>query len=92
MKRAPDAFALSTYDALFILNHALQNSRRVGDFAEFKLAFVDAANNYTGITGSTALDAAGDRASAPFDFWAVRFTSGVPAWVRVARYNNGVVF
>jgi len=88
----PDAFALSTYDALFILNHALQNSRRIGDFADFKSAFVDAANNYTGITGSTALDAAGDRASAPFDFWAVRFTNGVPGWIRVARYNNGVIF
>ena len=88
----PDAFALSTYDALFILNHALQNSRRVGDFADFKAAFVEAANNFTGITGSTALDAAGDRLSAPFDFWAVRFTNGTPSWVRVARYNNGVVF
>ena len=88
----PDAFALSTYDALFILNHALDNSRRVGDFADFKSAFVDAANSYVGITGSTALDAAGDRASAPFDFWAVRFTNGVPGWVRVARYNNGQVF
>ncbi|PWT87231.1 MAG: hypothetical protein C5B55_15130 [Blastocatellia bacterium] len=88
----PDAFALSTYDALFILNHALENSRRIGDFADFKAAFVEAANNYTGITGSTALDAAGDRLSAPFDFWAVRFTGGAPGWVRVARYNNGVVF
>ena len=88
----PDAFALSTYDALFVLNHALDNSRRVGDFANFKSAFVDAANSYVGITGSTALDAAGDRASAPFDFWAVRFTNGVPGWVRVARYNNGQVF
>jgi len=88
----PDAFALSTYDALFILNQALQNSRRAGDFADFKSAFVAAANSYTGITGSTALDAAGDRASAEFDFWAVRFANGVPGWVRVARYNNGVVF
>jgi len=87
----PDAFALSTYDALFILNNALQNSRRVGDFAFFKSAFVEAANNYTGVTGSTALDAAGDRLSADFDFWAVRFANGVPSWVRVARYNNGVV-
>jgi len=88
----PDAFALSTYDALFILNNALQNSRRVGDFADFKSAFVEAANNYTGITGSTALDATGDRRSADFDFWAVRFANGVPGWIRVARYNNGVVF
>jgi branched-chain amino acid transport system substrate-binding protein len=88
----PDAFALSTYDALFILDHALENSRRVGDFADFKSAFVDAANNFTGITGPTALDAAGDRASAPFDFWAVRFASGTASWVRVARYNNGQVF
>jgi branched-chain amino acid transport system substrate-binding protein len=63
----PDAFALSTYDALFILNKALQNSRRVGDFADFKSAFVEGANSYTGITGSTALDATGDRLSADFD-------------------------
>jgi len=88
----PDAFALSTYDALFVLNHALQNSRRVGDFADFKSDFVEAAHSYIGITGSTALDAAGDRLSAPFDFWAIRFANGSPSWVRVARYNNGVVF
>src|SRR5262249_20866398 len=87
----PDAFALSTYDALFVIALALEKSRRVEDFAVFKSAFVDAANSYTGITGSTAFDAAGDRVSSDFDFWAVRLGNGAYTWIRVARYKDGLL-
>jgi branched-chain amino acid transport system substrate-binding protein len=86
----PDAFALSAYDALFVVQRALRHVKRVKKkFGKFKSAFVDEANSYHGVTGSTALDAAGDRVNSDFDFWAVRLQNGTYSWVRVATYNNG---
>jgi len=43
------------------------------------------------VTGSTALDAAGDRLNGDFDFWAVRLRNGNYTWVRVGTYNNGIL-
>jgi branched-chain amino acid transport system substrate-binding protein len=87
----PDAFALSAYDALFVVEQALRDAGNLKDFASFKAAFVNAANTYSGVTGSTALDAAGDRLNADFDFWAVRPVDGSDTWVRVGTYTNGTL-
>ncbi len=86
-----DAFALSAYDALFVVERALQDNGNLKDFAGFKAAFVNAANAYSGVTGSTALDAAGDRLNADFDFWAVRPTDSSYGWARVGTYTNGTL-
>jgi branched-chain amino acid transport system substrate-binding protein len=86
-----DAFALSAYDALFVVQRALRITGSLKDFASFKSAFVDAANNYSGVTGSTALDAAGDRLSADFDFWAVRQVNRTFSWIRIGTYTNGTI-
>jgi branched-chain amino acid transport system substrate-binding protein len=85
----PDAFALSTYDALFVIQRALEDVRDLRNFAAFKAAFVSEAGAYSGITGSMALNSAGDRANGDFDFWAVRNDT----WVRVGTYDstNGVI-
>jgi branched-chain amino acid transport system substrate-binding protein len=80
----PDAFALSTYDVLFVLQRALQDVRDLKNFAAFKAAFVSEADAYSGITGSLALNSAGDRANGDFDFWAVRNDT----WVRIGPYNS----
>ena len=87
----PDAFALSTYDALFVVNLALVHAKPQKNFGNFKAAFVEEAAHYRAITGSTELDAAGDRLNGDFDFWAVRLRNGNYTWVRVATYNNGVL-
>jgi branched-chain amino acid transport system substrate-binding protein len=86
-----DAFALSAYDALFVMARALQDAGNLKDFAGFKEAFVNAANAYSGVTGSTALDSAGDRLNADFDFWAVRLTNGNYGWARIGAYTNGTL-
>ena len=85
----PDAFALSTYDALFVIQRALEDVGDLKDFAAFKAAFVSEAHAYSGITGSLALNSAGDRANGDFDFWAVRNDT----WVRTGTYDssNGVI-
>ena len=87
----PDAFALSAYDALFVVQRALQNSGGTKIFGNFKAAFVNEANAYVGITGSTALDSAGDRLNGNFDFWAVRLENGSYDWVRIGSYANGTL-
>jgi branched-chain amino acid transport system substrate-binding protein len=87
----PDAFALSAYDALFVVERALRVTGNLKDFASFKSAFVDAANSYSGVTGPTALDAAGDRLSADFDFWAVRQINGTFSWIRIGAYTDGAI-
>lgn len=86
-----DAFALSAYDALLVVNNALVHANPQKNFAKFKAAFVNEASHYNGVTGSTALDAAGDRENGDFDFWAVRPQSGRYDWVRVGAYNNGLL-
>ena len=86
-----DAFALSTYDALFVVQLALVHAKPEKNFDNFKAAFIDEAGHYDGVTGSTALDAAGDRTSGDFDFWAVRLQNGAYTWVRIGTYNNGVL-
>jgi len=87
----PDAFALSAYDALFVVQRALQNSGGTKIFGNFKAAFVNEANAYVGITGSTALDSAGDRLNGNFDFWAVQLENGSYDWVRIGSYANGTL-
>ncbi|MFZ0915709.1 MAG: ABC transporter substrate-binding protein [Candidatus Udaeobacter sp.] len=89
---APDAFALSAYDGLFVVQRALNDvKQRNQNFDNFKAAFVRNADHYQGVTGSMALDAAGDRLNGDFDFWAVRLEDGTYIWVRVAAYSNGVI-
>jgi branched-chain amino acid transport system substrate-binding protein len=87
----PDAFALSAYDTLFVVQRALRQVTPQQNFDNFKAAFVQKADAYHGITGSTALDAAGDRLNGDFDFWVVRRQNGSFTWVRVGTYTNGVL-
>ena len=83
----PDAFALSTYDVLFVIQRALQDVGDLKNFAAFKEAFLNEADVHSGITGSLELNSAGDRANGDFDFWAVRND----AWIRTGTYNNGAI-
>jgi branched-chain amino acid transport system substrate-binding protein len=87
----PDAFALSAYDALFVAQDALQKTKGVRNFSRFKAAFLRQTRQFSGITGSTALDATGDRKGSDFDFWAVRLVSGSYVWVRTGTYHDGVL-
>jgi branched-chain amino acid transport system substrate-binding protein len=88
----PDGFALSAYDALFVVQRALNDVKQPNKkFDNFKAAFVQKADAYHGVTGSTALDAAGDRLNGDFDFWAVRLQDGSYTWVRIGAYSNGVL-
>ncbi len=87
----PDAFALATYDALFVAYRALQESRGGRDFHLLKKEFVETADSYTGLTGPTTLNAAGDRTFADFDFWAIRPVGNTLSWVVIGNSINGTL-
>jgi hypothetical protein len=74
-----------------VVNLALQHPNPLKNFDRFKAAVIEEADHYQRVTGSTALDAAGDRLNGDFDFWAARLRNGSYTWVRVAAYSNGIL-
>ncbi len=86
--RTPDAFALASYDALQVAYKALTNAGATTDVARLRLEITTVANAYTGSTGSTRLNASGDRALGNYDFWAVCRSGADYTWVLVATYAS----
>lgn len=84
----PDAFALTIYDAVWVVARGYIASGATLDIDQLKHAFTTAASTQFGATGWTVLNAAGDRKYGDFDFWAVRQVAGAPAWIRVAQYET----
>ena len=88
--RTPDAFALAAYDALVVGLAGLQDTTEGEGAPALRKAIVDAAQDYTGLTGPTELNDAGDRSLGNYDFWAVCARAAGDEWVRVATYTAGV--
>jgi branched-chain amino acid transport system substrate-binding protein len=88
--RTPDAFALAAYDALIVGVEALEASGEDADAAVLGQTLTEAANGYTGLTGPTELNEAGDRSLGNYDFWAVCEGENGYEWVRAATYTAGV--
>ena len=86
--RKPEMFALITYDALWLASLAYLSTGTNVSTENLIKAFVHEADNYFGVTGRTALNEAGDRAYANYDFWGMGFNSSEYSWQIVARYNN----
>jgi branched-chain amino acid transport system substrate-binding protein len=86
--RAPEVYALTAYDAVWVgvKTYIYTGFRR--DIAMFKSAFTTEASNYFGVTGNTTLDANGDRAYGNYDFWAVKQIQSSRQWQVIARYNS----
>ena len=66
-----DAFTLAAYDALNVSAKALLAAGDQPDNAALRSAFTTAADGYQGVTGTIELDAAGDRTTAPYEFWSI---------------------
>jgi branched-chain amino acid transport system substrate-binding protein len=87
-KMEPDAFALTVYDAVWVIARGYVASGATLNSDQLKHAFTTAASTQFGATGWTVLNAAGDRKYGDFDFWAIREVEGVPAWTRVGHYET----
>jgi len=81
----PDAYALSVYDAAWVIALSFVESRGAGDLRT--TSFARNLQRYWGLTGSTAVDANGDRKSGNFDFWTIRDGQ----WIRTGQYVDGHV-
>jgi len=81
----PDAYALSVYDAAWVIALSFIESRGADDLR--KTSFARNLQRYWGLTGSTAVDANGDRKSGNFDFWTIRDSQ----WIRTSQYVGGHV-
>jgi ABC-type branched-subunit amino acid transport system substrate-binding protein len=90
--RVPRAYAEVTYDAFWVA--ALTENATLGtnDINYLKKTFVQIANSYTGITGDTSLNEAGDRKHGDYDFWAIKpSTNDNFAWTQVGRFQINVI-
>jgi ABC-type branched-subunit amino acid transport system substrate-binding protein len=72
--RVPRSYAEVAYDEFWVAALTLNNytGTQQDDIGSLRETFVNTANLYIGVTGSTELNDAGDRKYAPYDFWAVR--------------------
>jgi branched-chain amino acid transport system substrate-binding protein len=80
-----DAFTLAAYDALHVATLAYAEVG-LGSIEEYRSELLSQAEAYTGATGPTGLNAAGDRAVGDYDFYQV-CVGEPPSWARVAAYR-----
>lgn len=86
--RAPEIYALITYDAAWLAVITYLRSGLPVTTEKYKDTFLHEAGNYFGVTGWTKLNDAGDRAYATYDFWGIRMNQGAYEWQICARYDN----
>lgn len=83
---APDAFALAAYDALWVLALSYSNFPYTQpEFSQLKSEFTKHAAEYSGATGSTQLNSAGDRATGSYDYWGIVKDGSSYKWVVVGK-------
>lgn len=82
----PDAFALASYDAVWVmaLTYNAYPYSKI-NFDKLKAEFSDQASRYYGATGTTMLNAAGDRAVGSYDYWGLEKTSNGYSWKLVGK-------
>ncbi|MCX6287549.1 MAG: penicillin-binding protein activator [Bacteroidetes bacterium] len=86
--RNPEVYALTAYDAVWVGMKTFLITGTLADIETFRLAFVQEASTYFGVSGNTTLDANGDRAFGNYDFWAVKHNPSGYYWQIVAKYNS----
>lgn len=82
----PDAYALSVYDAMWVLALTIANyPGDMNDYSTLKSNFLAQAQQYYGITGPTILNEKGDRALGSFEYWGIVNKDGEYSWQVVGR-------
>lgn len=83
---APDAFALAAYDAVWVMAMSYNTFPYAQpEFSQLKSEFTKWAAEYHGATGSTRLNAAGDRATGAYDYWGIAKDGSSYKWVVVGQ-------
>lgn len=83
----PDAFGLSTYDAVWLSALSYLQAGGATNLERYTDTFTRTAETYFGITGWTRLNAAGDRAAGAFDFSGLCPAGAAYAWRHLGTYE-----
>ena len=83
----PESYAYAAYDSAWIVTIAYLETRSAGS-SVMNVAIPQVADSYYGITGNTALNAAGDRKFASYDFRSVMQENGAYNWKKVGSYRE----
>lgn len=86
--RSPEVFALTTYDAVWLIAQAYRDCPEPSNTQSFNTSLRKVAENYYGITGRLTFDAAGDRKFASFNFWGLSQEGGAFTWDTFGSYDN----
>jgi branched-chain amino acid transport system substrate-binding protein len=86
--RQPDAYAMASYDALWVLAKTALSLGSDERISRLKIVFTEESNRYFGASGNTWLNEAGDRAFGNYDFWGVQPLGKGYEWKRLAWYNT----
>jgi branched-chain amino acid transport system substrate-binding protein len=72
--RVPTSYAEVTYDELWVIALTLKDadSLKKHEIGALREALINTSNFFTGVTGRTELNEAGDRKYGSYDFWAIR--------------------
>ncbi|HUR31624.1 MAG TPA: ABC transporter substrate-binding protein [Saprospiraceae bacterium] len=86
--RAPESYALTSYDAVWLMALAYKDSSDPDDLASFKTSLTQTAGIFYGITGRTAFNAAGDRKFATLGLLGLSFDNNMYSWKEYGNYSN----
>jgi branched-chain amino acid transport system substrate-binding protein len=86
LDHAPESYAYAAYDSAWVITIAYLEARSAAA-SVMNVAIPFVADSYYGITGNTALNAAGDRKFAHYDFWSVMQENGTYNWKKVGSYS-----
>jgi branched-chain amino acid transport system substrate-binding protein len=83
---APNAYALSCYDAVRLIGWAYMSAGRYASHETLKTEFINLAETFDQVTGPMKLDANGDRVGGNFSFYTVyQKQNGYYAWHAVTK-------
>ncbi|MCZ7355763.1 MAG: penicillin-binding protein activator [Candidatus Methanoperedens sp.] len=79
-------FGIIAYDALWLATLTYIDSNKSADINVLKKTLIRTAASFSGATGSTEFNEAGDRKFASYDFWVIKEKHGLFTWERAAKY------
>jgi len=84
--RIPESYSVNTYDAIWIIAHALLITDKY-DGEALKNVFMKVVDQYYGANGHIVLNEAGDRAYANYLLWEIVKTDGGYEWKCTGKYD-----
>jgi branched-chain amino acid transport system substrate-binding protein len=83
----PEPYAYAAYDSAWVITIAYLETRSAAA-SVMNVAIPFVADSYYGITGNTALNAAGDLKFARLDFWSLTQENSAYTWKKVGSYSE----